>query len=148
MKSSFFVAAAIASLVLVTAAPVQAEAGDAIVATWLTSNGEAKIHFAKEGSDYVGRVVWLKTPNNKDGQPVTDEKNPDAKLRTRQMMGAAIVWGMHFDGKEYVDGRLYDPESGSTYKGKATVESADKLTLRGYVGIPIFGRSDSWSRVN
>lgn len=120
-------------------------AKDAIVGTWLTANGEAKVRFAFEGGAYVGRVAWLKT-STKNGQPITDENNPDPALRTRQMLGAAIVWNMHFDGSTYVDGLLYDPEHGKTYKGKASVESTDRLVLRGYVGIPLFGKSETWSR--
>lgn len=142
-----FASAAFASLVLLASPPTRAEAGDGIVGTWLTANGEAKIRFAKEGPSYVGRVVWLKTPT-KNGRPVTDEKNPDPALRARQMIGAPLVWGLRFDGDAYVDGRCYDPTSGKTYKGKATLESTDRLALRGYVGIPLFGRSETWSRQN
>lgn len=143
---------AVTALALFVAAPAGAEAtadrGDGIVGTWLTGNGEAKIHFAKEGGSYVGRVVWLKTAT-KDGRPVHDDNNPDPKLRAREMIGAAIVWGMKFDGKDtYTDGHCYDPVGGKTYSGKATLETptANKLELRGYVGIPLFGRSDTWVR--
>lgn len=121
-----------------------ADPGDGIVGNWMTANGQAKIHFAKEGGNYVGRVVWLKQ-QELSGRPVLDDKNPDAKLRSRPMMGQAIVWGLHFDGKnEYDSGHCYDPESGKTYQGKATLENANHLALRGYVGIPAFGRSETW----
>lgn len=128
MKS--FLTVALTSLVLFTADAVRAEPGDAIVGTWLTANGEAKVHFAKESGSYVGRVVWLKSANPK-------------------MMGTAIVWGLHYDGNDsYVDGRCFDPQSGKTYSGKATLESTNRLALRGYVGIPLFGRSETWARTN
>ncbi|MBX3229318.1 MAG: DUF2147 domain-containing protein [Labilithrix sp.] len=120
---------------------------DAIVGEWLTANGEARIRFAFENGAYVGRISWLKTAT-KDGKPIVDENNPDPALRSRTMMGAAIVWNLHFDGSGYVDGYLYDPEHGKTYKGKATVESPTRLALRGYVGIPLFGRSETWTRVS
>ena len=119
---------------------------DEIVGEWMTGNGEAKVRFAFESTQYVGRVTWLKT-SMKDGKPIVDENNPDPNLRTRPMVGAAIVWNMHFDGSTYVDGLLYDPEHGKTYKGKATLESTNRLALRGYIGIPLFGKSETWTRV-
>lgn len=144
MKLSAAFLVAFTSLVLASDIACAADRDD-IVGEWLTANGEAKIRFAFESTQYVGRVTWLKT-STKDGKPVVDENNPDPNLRTRQMMGAAIVWNMHFDGKEYVDGLLYDPEHGKTYKGKAVVESTNRLSLRGYVGIPLFGKSETWTR--
>jgi uncharacterized protein (DUF2147 family) len=119
-----------------------ADPGDGIIGDWVTPNGQAKIHIAKEGSAYVGRVAWLKTPKS-------DAKNPDPKQRSRQVVGTAILWGLHSDAASpgsYVDGHCYDPESGNTYKGKATLENASHLALRGYVGIPLFGRSETWTR--
>ena len=43
-------------------------------------------------------------------------------------------------------GEIYDPESGKTYSAKMSLESPDTLSLRGYVGIPLFGRPSTWSR--
>ena len=127
---------------------IAADPGDGIVGNWMTANGQAKVHFGKEGDNYVGRVVWLKVQQD-TGKPVLDTKNPNESLRNRPMMGQAIVWGMHSDGKNgYEDGHCYDPESGKTYSGKATLESADHLALRGYIGISLFGRSETWNRTN
>lgn len=149
MKHAAIAVLALLSLAFATdhaRADAPANKADAILGEWKTSNGEARVRFANEGGSYVGRVTWLKTAT-KDGKPVLDENNPDSSLKSRQMLGAAIVWNMHFDGEgTYVDGFLYDPEHGKTYKGKASVDGPNKLTLRGYVGIPLFGRSDSWAR--
>ena len=127
-----------------TSSVLAAEPGDGIVGDWMTANGQAKIHFGNEGGTYVGRVAWLKMQQD-TGKPVLDTKNPDERLRGRQMIGQAIVWGMKFDGASgYEGGHCYDPESGKTYQGKATLENANHLALRGYVGIPLFGRSETW----
>jgi uncharacterized protein (DUF2147 family) len=54
---------------------------------------------------------------------------------------------MRRDGDEWTGGEILDPENGKTYK--ATLKLADngqKLLVRGYIGLPIFGRSQTWVR--
>jgi uncharacterized protein (DUF2147 family) len=76
-----------------------------------------------------------------------DFKNKDAALRQRDLCGLTIGSGFRADGpKHFSGGELYDPDSGRTYKGAITLNDA-KLELRGYVGIPMFGETQTWSRV-
>jgi uncharacterized protein (DUF2147 family) len=44
-------------------------------------------------------------------------------------------------------GVIYDPASGNTYSCQARLDGADRLELRGYVGIPLLGRTTYWLRV-
>jgi uncharacterized protein (DUF2147 family) len=39
------------------------------------------------------------------------------------------------------NGKCYDPESGNTYRCKMRMTSPEQLEMRGYVGIPLFGRT-------
>jgi uncharacterized protein (DUF2147 family) len=41
---------------------------------------------------------------------------------------------------------VYDPENGKTYSGKMYLTATNQLELRGYVGFPIFGRTEFWKR--
>ena len=121
---------------------------NAIVGEWLTQEGDAKVRVSEEQSTYIGRITWMATPNETDGQPRLDKNNPDASLRSRPILGLKIVWGLHPDAaRTYRDGSVYDPKSGKTYSAKATLEGPDTLVLRGYVGVPLFGRSAKWTRV-
>jgi uncharacterized protein (DUF2147 family) len=43
-------------------------------------------------------------------------------------------------------GSVYDPQNGKIYRGKITLVSPNKLDLRGFVGIPLFGRTTTWTR--
>ncbi len=43
-------------------------------------------------------------------------------------------------------GTIYDPGSGTTYWCRLTLDG-DRLLLRGYVGVPLFGRTTAWIRV-
>ena len=44
------------------------------------------------------------------------------------------------------DGTIYDPASGRTYSAEARLDGPDRLLLRGYIGIPLIGRTATWTR--
>jgi uncharacterized protein (DUF2147 family) len=125
----------------------QQEGGaDAIVGEWLTADGKARVLISKTDSTYQGKIVWLKEPV-KNGKETVDDKNPDPNLRSRGVLGMDILWGFSFDGEDqWTGGKIYDPESGSTYSAKMTLKDPATLKLRGYVLVPLFGRSELWTR--
>jgi uncharacterized protein (DUF2147 family) len=125
----------------------QREGGaDAIVGEWVTAEGKARVLISKTDSTYQGKIVWLKEPV-KNGKEVVDDKNPDPNLRSRGVLGMDILWGFSFDGDDqWTGGKIYDPESGSTYSAKMTLKDPQTLKLRGYVLVPLFGRSELWTR--
>lgn len=79
--------------------------------------------------------------------PHTDVHNPDEKLRGRTLCGLRVgqdftqTDALHADG-----GHIYDPRSGRTYSGSMTAQG-DTLKLRGYLGIQLLGRTETWTRV-
>lgn len=76
----------------------------------------------------------------------TDIHNPQPALRSRSLCGLEI--GQRFsliDATHATGGSLYDPKSGNTYHGTMSVKG-DQLSLRGYVGLSIFGRTEIWQR--
>lgn len=75
-----------------------------------------------------------------------DIHNPDRTLQTRSLCGLLIGQGFHLASPYKAEGgTLYDPKSGKTYRGSMTGVGG-RLNLRGYVGLPIFGRSETWTR--
>ena len=75
-----------------------------------------------------------------------DANNPDPKLRNRPLCNLEIGDQFVLSGETAAaGGRLYDPMSGKTYKGNLDL-AGDSLKLRGYVGIPLFGRTETWHR--
>jgi uncharacterized protein (DUF2147 family) len=77
----------------------------------------------------------------------TDQQNPDAALRHRPLCGLTVGTGFQqSDTAHLADGQLYDPKTGHTYQGTITA-AGDILRLRGYVGIALFGRNETWQRV-
>ena len=114
---------------------------------WYTENNDAIIKIYKEGNTLSGKITWMKTPNDENGNPKTDPENPDEKLKSRKRLGMIMMYNFSYDEEEqWDDGEIYDPESGNTYSGIITMTSKNKLDLRGYVGISWFGRTSQWTR--
>lgn len=125
----------------------QTVSADAIVGTWLTASGKAKVQIYKEGEKYNGRIVWLKTPTYEDGKAKTDKNNPDKTKQSTPLLGLNMLKGFEFDEDEWEDGTIYDPENGKTYS--CTIKYRDgKLDLRGYIGISLIGRTQTWYKVS
>jgi uncharacterized protein (DUF2147 family) len=55
-------------------------------------------------------------------------------------------WNLRFDDGEYVDGYVYNPEDGGTYRVKTELTSSELLKVRGYLGISLFGETKTWTR--
>ncbi|MBB2953266.1 MULTISPECIES: DUF2147 domain-containing protein [Sphingobacterium] len=121
---------------------------DPIIGKWQNPSGEGRIEIYKKGEKYFGKLYWLKEPNDAQGNIKKDIKNPDKSLQSRQVQGLEILTNFSKDGNVYQDGKIYDPKTGKTYSCKMTLQGTDKLDIRGYVGVSLFGRTESWKRVN
>ena len=60
-----------------------------------------------------------------------------------------ILWGLTKDGEEWSGGFVLDPKKGKTYKCTIKLDGAGgTLTVRGYIGFSLFGRSQTWVRMD
>lgn len=117
--------------------------GDAIAGVWQTEKGGyVQIYHKDDG--WYGRAV-----GDKNGEPRYDKHNPDSSRRNRRLLGKIVL--RHLKYKEehhYDDGEIYDPSSGKTYSAEAELKSFNKLHVRGYVGISLFGKTQNWHRID
>jgi len=138
---------------LLSAAPSFGADVNGILGIWKTEMDESKVEVFTCGDKICGKIVWLKNPvytDSRDGEvgtPLLDRKNPDPGRKNRPIIGLQIMDGFtELGGNTWGNGTCYDPKSGNTYRGKIHLAAPDRLELRGFIGIPLFGRTSVWTR--
>lgn len=135
MKGPLF-AILFASLYLPASVPVQTAR---LMGDWAEPGGSV-IRVETCSTGLCMKLVFI-SPTAKG---TSDFNNPSEALRKRPLCGLQI--GSNFkaeDSSRATGGTLYDPKTGKTYRGIMTLDGAN-LKLRGYVGTPIFGRTEVW----
>jgi uncharacterized protein (DUF2147 family) len=135
------------TLAFVSGTSVFAQA-DPIEGFWYNDEKTAKVQIYKaKDTKFYGKIAWLKEPNE-NGKPKVDGKNPDKAKRTQPIMGLMLLKGFEKDEDNvYTDGKIYDPKNGKTYDCKLTLKG-NALDIRGYVGMPAFGRTTTFTRAD
>jgi uncharacterized protein (DUF2147 family) len=130
-------------------ASAQKFGADELIGVWEPSHGKGRVKIEKIGDKYFGKVVWLKEPIDPEtGEKKLDKSNPDPTLRKRKRLGLRVLQDFVSNGDGYWDsGTIYDPENGTTYNCKITMKNKNTLDIRGFVGVSVFGRTDTWKRV-
>jgi uncharacterized protein (DUF2147 family) len=123
---------------------------DGVVGTWLTEGGKSRVEIADCGDTLCGSIVWLAEPLDDSGEAKTDRNNPDESLRERRIVGLQLLRGFIAADEENVwsDGTIYNPEDGETYSCTLTLQDDGTLKVRGYVGLPLFGKTQIWNRAS
>lgn len=121
---------------------------DAIIGFWKTGDGKAIVEIFKQADKYSGKIIWLAEPNDPEtNKPKVDKKNEDEKLRTRPILGMVNLRDFKFiKNKLWEEGKIYDPKSGEDYSCTIKLINENTIEVRGYVGISLFGRTDTWKR--
>lgn len=113
-----------------------------IIGEWINEKKDAKFEIYESENKIYGKLIW-----GTGGDP-KDIKNPDPTLRNRDVIGLTILKNFEFKSKNvWSDGTIYDPKDGKTYSCKLTLVSNNKLEVKGYVGISLFGRTETWTKI-
>ena len=128
-------------------APLCAALAQDVVGKWKLEDGSAIVEVYRQGDVFNGKIVWLAQPTEADGSPAVDDKNPDVKLRSRQLIGLNMLSNLKKGDGEYAGGSIYDPGNGKTYNCSMKVEG-DVLKVRGSLDKRgLLGRTMDWFRV-
>ena len=74
-----------------------ADESDIVTGKWLTQDNDSHVLIYQEKEKYRGKIIWLKDPlfekgHKLEGEPATDEHNPDPKLQDRAILGLEFVY--------------------------------------------------------
>jgi uncharacterized protein (DUF2147 family) len=127
----------------------------AISGLWWNQGKSAQIEIYESAGRFFGKIVFLKEPLYPPDDPMSmagrtkvDRNNPDPLKRKQPLLGLQILGSFRQTGdKIWEEGFIYDPKNGKTYRCKMTLDNADSLSVRGFIGFSLLGRTEIWSRV-
>ncbi len=115
-------------------------AADTVVGEWWTQERDGRVAFTKTAKGTYQGTLTYGTRLRKD------VNNPDPKLRGRPLVGIVLMWNLRYEDGEYVDGYVYNPEDGKTYRVNTRLTTPRSLEVRGFLGISLFGQTHTWTR--
>lgn len=116
-------------------------AADPITGRWYTKDKRALVTIAPCGAALCGKISRLLEPT-KSGV-TTDVNNPDPALKKRKLVGLPILSDFVADGNKW-RGKIYDPNTGKTYRSIVTAASGGKLNVEGCVAM--FCQTQIWQQ--
>jgi len=135
------------SAALLASAGAFAQGAGSAVGLWKSIDDETKqekslIRIVEKDGVLTGRVEKILT-DKKDARcdQCTDER------KDQPVQGMTIITGMKKDGDGWGGGEILDPNNGKVYRSQMKLaDDGKKLEVRGYVGIPLLGRTQTWIR--
>ena len=140
-------------LALVLASGLAAAQADSPTGLWKTVDDNTKkekslVRIVESGGVYTGKVekeIDPDSPKDATCKDCTDER------KDKPVVGMTIIRNMKAsagDKNVFEGGDILDPNNGKVYSAKLTlVEGGKKLDVRGYIGMPMLGRTQTWQRV-
>ena len=107
-----------------------------------TGEVDSVIEVYKKDGKAFAKVVDIKDAARKDA---VCEKCEDEN-KNRPILGLNILTGLEKDGEEWSGGNILDPRNGKIYKCYIKLIKPNKLQLRGYIGLALFGKTAYWER--
>jgi len=132
------------AILLLTVTTLSAQS---VFGKWKTiddNSGEAKsfVEIYEQDGKVYGKIIEIFNKEREDAL-CTECEGAD---KDKPIKGMVFIRGLEKDGDEYNDGKIIDPETGTMYKCYIELEEPNKLKVRGYVGLAMFGRTQYWLR--
>lgn len=103
------------------------------------------IRISENNGELTGKVEKIFSEPGEDANPKCDKC--EGARKDQPIIGMVFMNGLKKDGDEYSGGEILDPDNGKVYRSKMSlIEGGKKLKVRGYIGTPLFGRSQVWVR--
>lgn len=122
---------------------------NSILGTWkaiddATNEAEATVELFEENGIVYGRIDEIFRDSDRKRKCT---KCP-GDFKDKPILGLTILSGLTKDGDEYTGGKILDPKHGRIYDCYITLINKNKLKIRGYLGISLFGRTQYWYRTD
>lgn len=108
-----------------------------------TGNAKSIVEVFEKSGKIYGKVLEIIEEKHK--KKVCS--NCSGNDKNKPILGMIVIKGLTKDGLEYNSGKILDPKNGKLYQCYITLESNDKLKVRAYIGISLFGRTQYWFRM-
>jgi uncharacterized protein (DUF2147 family) len=111
-----------------------------------TGQPESWFKIVERNGVYMGNIVKIFFKPGEDENWSCDKCEGDE--RGKPVLGLALIKGMQRQGLSYEHGTIMDPRDGAVYRALMKLSpDGQKLEVRGYLGISLFGRSQVWNRL-
>jgi uncharacterized protein (DUF2147 family) len=108
---------------------------DAIIGRWMTIDHSLEVEVYKENTNFRAKVIWFKIEDTtRPMNTRTDEKNPNAALRTRKWLGMEVLRNLKYNADDDVweDGIIYDAKHGKEWDSIVSITKNGLLKVKGY----------------
>jgi uncharacterized protein (DUF2147 family) len=110
-----------------------------------TGKPRALIRITEIAGEFRGRIEKVFLSPGEPDNPVCNLC--EGEFKDQPIVGLTILFGMRREGGEYNGGRILDPDNGKLYRCRMVLtDDGSRLNIRGYIGIPMLGRSQIWLR--
>ncbi|HZQ71505.1 MAG TPA: DUF2147 domain-containing protein [Burkholderiales bacterium] len=144
--------AALGILLLALAGAAAAQEAPTPVGLWKTysdrtGQADGLVRITQANGELEGRVERVFSPPAPSANPLCEDCS--GALRNQPILGMRILYGMRADGEEWTGGEILDPDDGRVYRCTLRLaQGGRKLEVRGYIGVPLFGRTQVWERAD
>jgi uncharacterized protein (DUF2147 family) len=109
----------------------------------ITGKEKAVVEIYEKGGKIFGRIIDIYDFD----QRFRKCEMCEGEDKNKPILGLVIIKGLSKSGDIYDNGKILDPKIGKLYNCKIALEGKEKLIVRGYIGISLFGRSQTWFRI-
>jgi uncharacterized protein (DUF2147 family) len=118
---------------------------------WRTIDDKTKqprslVRITEVNGVYEGKVEKILN-RQPDDDPQNLCRECKGERKDKPVIGMTILWNLRRDGDHFDGGEILDPKNGKVYRCKMElIEGGTKLNVRGFIGVSLIGRTQTWLR--